>query len=299
MLDSDHPAPEDGREAEQAGIQSVEVGARVLGALASLTAVGSPPMLKTLAEHAGMPPAKAHRYVVSLVRSGLVEREPVTGRYRLGPKARQIGIVALQSMDVMRLGIQELPAVRDRVGHTVALAIWAYHGPTIILVEEVRTSIAVSAHVGQIMPLLSSATGRAFGAWGPDSQVRPMLMDELDRGQGLRPASSIKSVAQAEALFRSIREQGVASVQGDLNPLISALSAPVFDFRGELVAAISTLGPSAIFDTDPEGQPSHALRQAAEEFSASLGYRLPPSPSKTDVPSAPNTVSSGGGRVKR
>lgn len=298
MLDSDHSASQDGREAEQAGIQSVEVGARVLGALASLTAVGAAPMLKTLAEHAGMPPAKAHRYVVSLMRSGLVEREPSTGRYRLGPKARQIGIVALQSMDVMRLGIQELPAIRDQVGHTVVLAIWAYHGPTIILVEEVRTSIAVSAHVGQIMPLLSSATGRAFGAWGPDSQIRPMLADELARGQGLRPASSIKSMEQAEALFRSIREQGVASVQGDLNPLISALSAPVFDFRGELVAAISTLGPSAVFDTAPGGRPSLALRQAAEVLSASLGYRPQSSSLTVDAPQTPDAALSGARRGK-
>jgi len=288
--DTAEPAPERDS-AEQTGIQSVETGMRILTALASLTAVGSPPMLKTLAEHAGMPPAKAHRYVVSLARSGLVEKEPLSGRYRLGPMARQIGIVALQSLDVMRLAIQQLPVIRERMGHTVALAIWAHHGPTIVLVEEVWTSVTVSIRVGQIMPLLSSATGRAFGAWAPRALTEPRIAAELTAGPGARPASRIRTAAQAEALFRGIRGRGIASVEGDLNPLIHALSAPVFDFRGVMVGALSSLGPSTAFDTDPQGRLGQVLRQAAADLSHGLGCHtpepgqaLPPGPASSAGP---------------
>src|SRR5690606_23044127 len=88
----------------QAGTQSVETGIRLLSSLAELSLLGPPPMLKILAAAAGMPPAKAHRYLVSFIRTSLVERDPVSGRYRLGAMARHIGLTAIRSLDAVRLG---------------------------------------------------------------------------------------------------------------------------------------------------------------------------------------------------
>jgi DNA-binding IclR family transcriptional regulator len=62
--------------------------------------------------------------------------------------ARQIGIAALKSLDVVRFANTRLPQVRDELQQTAALAIWAYHSPTIIAVDEVRRPVMVSAHVG-------------------------------------------------------------------------------------------------------------------------------------------------------
>ena len=66
----------------QQGVQSVEVGLRLFKVLAAASA---PLMLKDLAAAARMPPAKAHRYLVSLSRAGLVEQNSATGLYDLGP----------------------------------------------------------------------------------------------------------------------------------------------------------------------------------------------------------------------
>lgn len=64
------------------GIQSIEVGGQLLIALAHH---GRPLALKDLAREAGMPPAKAHPYLVSFIKLGLVEQEAGGGRYGLGP----------------------------------------------------------------------------------------------------------------------------------------------------------------------------------------------------------------------
>lgn len=258
---------------EQIGIQSVETGMRIVAALADLTSAGPPPMLKTLAAQAGMPPAKAHRYIVSFMRTGLIERDPLSGRYRPGPMARQIGIAALQSLDVMRLSFGLLPSVRDQLGHTVGLAIWAYHGPTVVLVEEVQSAITISVRVGQVMPILTSATGRAFGAWAPRSQTAALLKSEFETAREPRPASSIHTIEEAEALFRLIRAQGIAYTAGGHNPLINALSAPIFDYRGTLVGALLSLGPSNSFDINPTGRTAEILKTAAIALSQSLGYK--------------------------
>ena len=69
------------RRKSQQGIQSIEVGARFSSAGAGPT---RPQMLRDLAATAQMPAAKAHRYLVSFARMGLVEQQADTGLYDLG-----------------------------------------------------------------------------------------------------------------------------------------------------------------------------------------------------------------------
>lgn len=255
---------------EQMGIQSVETGLHLLGVIARLTTLGPAPMLKTIAAEASMHPAKAHRYIVSFIRGGAVERDPANGRYRLGPAARQLGIAALQGLDVVRLGYARLPGIRDTLEQTVALAIWAFHGPTMVAVEEMRRPVMVSTRVGEVMPLLASATGRVYGAWASRAVIGEMLAGELATGAGQR--AGIVTVADAEALFARTRAEGVGSVIGGLNPVISALSAPILDHRGTIVAALSSLGPTKDFDARPTSTLATGLRAAADALSRELGY---------------------------
>src|SRR5207302_9961894 len=84
---------------QRAGINSLEVGLR----LARVLAQESWPLpLKDLAARAQMAPAKAHRYLVSLIRAGLAEQALETGRYRLRPFALERGLSPLGSTGVLK-----------------------------------------------------------------------------------------------------------------------------------------------------------------------------------------------------
>ena len=97
-----------------------------------------------------------------------------------------------------------------------------------------------------------------------------MLRRELT---GARKAkSAVTTAAAADALFAQIRADGVGTVIGGLNPVISAVSAPIFDYRGTLVAALSSLGPSDEFDARPNSPLAQAVRRAADGISRELGY---------------------------
>ena len=93
----------DGAEADgdkaRAGIQSVEVGFALLQVLAQGPGAW---MLRDLAARAGMPAAKAHRYLVSFQRLGLVVQDSRTTRYDLGPAALQLGLSARARLDGVR-----------------------------------------------------------------------------------------------------------------------------------------------------------------------------------------------------
>ena len=74
---------------DRQGIQSIEVGFRLLNVLA---ATNRPMMLRDIAKGAGMPAAKAHRYMVSFLRIGIVEQDSSSGRYDLGAYALELGL---------------------------------------------------------------------------------------------------------------------------------------------------------------------------------------------------------------
>ncbi len=258
---------------EQAGVQSIETGMRLLGALADLTFDGPPPMLKDLAAAAKIAPAKAHRYLVSFSRTDLVERDFATGRYRLGPRARRIGISAIRSLDVVRQASAKVPDICAKLKHSAAVAIWTHNGPTIVWVEDVRRPVTVSTRVGEILPILSSATGRVFGAWLPRSVTTDLITREIAANRRSNDGALITKSADADALFAQVRAAGVGWTIGGLNKTISAVSTPIFDFRGVIVAAVALLGPIDEFDADPQGPLAAGLREASDEISTALGYK--------------------------
>lgn len=257
-------------ESGKLGIQSIEIGMRLLATLVEHAFDNPPPMLKTLAANAGMPPAKAHRYMVSLLRCELVERDPHSGRYRLGAMARLVGLRAIQSLDVIKVAGARLPTMCADLGHSLALAIWAYEGPTIIAVEEARRPITIGTRVGEVMPMLSSATGKIFGAWLPETMTRGRIQAEIARTSGSSDLPIGKTAI--DQLFATVRATGVGWTEGGINPTINAVSAPIFDYRGVLVAALSTLGPAHDLDVSPDGSVATQLRKFAGEISADLGY---------------------------
>lgn len=263
---------------DASGVQAIETGMRLLGALAQ---PGAPQMLKTLAERAGMPPAKAHRYLVSFARTGLVQRDPATGRYLLGPAAVQIGLAALQLLDPVRVATPMLPHIRDELEELAALAIWGDYGPTIVRSEEPLRPVLVSVRPGFVLPLLASASGKVFAAWLPRTITGPYIERELAEAR-IRDTKGIpKTMAQVESLLDEVRRHGMGRQTGELNAGFHGLSAPVFDHHGALVAAIATVGPAGGLDIRWNGRTARKLRTAAQKVSHVLG-RVPQEPGAED-----------------
>ena len=150
------------------GVQSLEVGISILRAMA---AGKRSMMLKDIAQAADMPPSKAHRYLVSLIRTGLVEQDRLTSRYDLGPFALNLGLVALDRVDRIRLGLAAITELRDVTNETIALAVWNDNGPVIVRWERPRKPITVNVLTGTNLRLLSSAAGRVFSAWLPEAAM--------------------------------------------------------------------------------------------------------------------------------
>jgi len=257
---------------ERAGIQSVEVGFALLDVLAQAP---GPLMLRDLASAAGMSAAKAHRYLVSFQRLNLVVQDANT-RYELGPATLRLGLATLSRLDAVKLARERLPTLMDQTGHTLALAVWGNHGPTLVHWQEAPLAMPVSLRLGDVMPLLSSATGRCFAAYmghgGAADKASPMIDAELAMARKLGRSDLPSTPAQVQAMNIETRAQGLGRVVNVLLPGISGFCAPVFDADGHLALGVVSLGSTATLDTDWRGPVAQALRAFAVQLSFDLGW---------------------------
>lgn len=255
---------------ERAGIQSVEVGFALLQVLAQAP---GPLMLRDLAGAAGMSAAKAHRYLVSFQRLQLVVQDAGSTRYDLGPAALKLGLASLSRLDAVKLARERIGAWMEQIGHTLALAVWGNHGPTIVHWEESPQAVTVNLRLGDVMPLLSSAPGRCFAAYLSKEAIAPAFKDEIARAQKQGRTDVPLSMAEVRALLDEVRRRGAARVIDVLLPGIVGFCAPVFDSDGHMVLGIVALGAAGTLDRDWDGAVDLPLRSAAAQLSGDLGYR--------------------------
>ncbi|KVM61256.1 IclR family transcriptional regulator [Burkholderia ubonensis] len=259
----------DNGEKVRSGIQSIEVGFRLLDVL---TSEPRAMMLRDLAQRAGMSPAKAHRYLVSFSRLGVVSQDPVSGRYELGGFALQMGLARLARVDGVKLARIALTELRDRLDQTVGIAVWGNQGPTIVHWMESSHPAKASLKLGDVMPLLGSATGLLFAAYLPRGKTAAMIERELADTRRSPHHGGPRTLAEVDAALADVRAHAAARVEGMLLPTIHAFCMPVFDAVGELALAILALGHEGTFDIAWGGEIDTALRACAQKLSYELGY---------------------------
>src|SRR5688572_9863443 len=254
---------------ERAGIQSVEVGFALLDVLSK---AAGPLMLRDLAAAAGMSAAKAHRYLVSFQRLQLVVQDASSTRYDLGPASLKLGLASLSRLDAVKLARERITPLMEQIGHTLALAVWGNQGPTIVHWEESPHAVTVNLRLGDVMPLLTSATGRCFAAYLSKEAITPLLKDEIARAQKQGRADVPASLAEARVMLDKVRERGAARVVDTLLPGIVGFCVPVFDSDGHIALGIVALGPTGTFDPEWDGAVDRPLRAAAQQLSSDLGH---------------------------
>jgi DNA-binding IclR family transcriptional regulator len=253
---------------QQIGVQSVEIAGRLLKTLAQL---GGPQTLKDFSAAAGLSPAKAHRYLVSLIREGLIEQSSIDGRYDFGGAAREIGRAAINRLDIMRIGAPLLVDLRNVLQQTVFLGVWGNEGPTVLYWLDVPRPVSVIIRPGSILPLLTSALGLVCAAYLPPDLTKRRIAKEIAEHKRSGLDFAVKSEAEAARKLADVRARGFSLVRGDLIRGIDAMAVPVLDFKKDLVAVLAAVGPSKSIDVSSNGKSIRELKLAAKKFVSLIG----------------------------
>ena len=234
---------------EQRGIQSIDVGGKLLATLLAKTA---PMMLKDLSEQAGVASAQAHAYLSSFKRLDLVVQDQADGRYALGPLALHLGLSYMTSYAPLRAAREAVHKIEEATGFMTLLIVWSNGAPTAIEVRPGRESLNVNVQPGSVFPVTGSSVGFVFAAFMPKTVIAPRRESELAGTQTrggqwhVPPKDFAKRVSDAKLC-------GFAFLAGQPIFGINSLAAPVFTNDGEFVAAIMVLGNEDSMDLACEG----------------------------------------------
>lgn len=255
----------DNGEGQTGGIQSLDAALRLLHAMSERR---SPVSLSELARECQMPPSKVHRYLASFQRAGLVAQAARSGKYDLGAGAVSLGLSALARLDFVNRASDALPDLCTESGLTSLLAVWGNQGATVVRWERSATPTVTSMGLGTTLPLLHSATGRAFLTWAPPAPLKAIWDAEL-RNARKNPAI-LNDLAPngrgLEKLIETIRAQGYASVDGKFIPGLVAIAAPILDWQGEAQAVVTLVGTDPAV-TQPDSEAVRLLTAFCKELS--------------------------------
>lgn len=253
----------------QRGIQSVEVGGRVLLALAQAR---GPLALSDLAAAAQIAPGQAHAYLVSLSRLGLIKRDELSGRYEPGPLSLRLGLLHLENQPAFRAAVPRAAALAEAIGLSVAICIAGPQGPTIVRYEHAGFPLHVNLHVGTVMSLPATSTGRVFCAYLPREAVEAMWANQSGGASSGKIAAMMPANERAafEATLAAIRTRGLETSVDAPSPGISSLSAPVLDTDGRLSLALTVIGSTGAIDVAADGAIARAVLAAAHDIGAEL-----------------------------
>ena len=278
------------------GVQSAEVGGRILVAMVQ---AGRPLMLRDLAAGAEVAPAQAHAYLVSFRKLGLVEQDPATGRYQLGPFALQLGLARMRISHPLRLVGEAAAELAAEHGLMVTISVWGTFGPTIVQVQEAVDQVHVNVRAGAVYSITGTATGRVFGAYMPAKQVAPRLEAELAEGSRSQRVGNPASRARFEREVARVRRQGYAVAEGSPVPGINGIAAPVFDHSGQMQLAVTLIGPGTAVSAAPDSPQVAALLDFTRRFSAQLGHDSDRSGPAEEETAGPRRVAATGGARRR
>ncbi len=251
------------------GNRSIVVAVSLLRVIASL---GRSATLTEIASAAGMSAPRAHRYLLGLANTRLVEHSPISGRYDLGSEIVELGVAALGKVDAVRFASEALAPLAEETGLAALITVWGTNGPTVIRCEQAQLASSMRVREGRNLSLLRSASGRVFLAYLPDATVAPFVARELDAASKGRPKPETVSGKTLEALRAEVRRRGIGRGIGEETPSVAVLAAPVFSANGRLALSIGLISAIGGFDTGYKGEPAMALKRTAAELSRRLGY---------------------------
>jgi len=224
--------------------------------------------VSTIARTLGLSKAVVFRIVQSLTAKGILALDEKTRAYRLGPAAAALGARSLQSMDLLRDARDSLVELRDGTGETATLAVLLGHSRVYLDQVASQNELKVTVELGARLPLHVGSVGRAMLAFASPSLVDEVLSQPL-------VALSAASVTDRDELLRllnSARAEGVATSISERRVETASISSPIFDFRGDVLGAVSICLPVSRFTPELIADATPKVRAAADDVSTRMGW---------------------------
>ena len=246
-------------------IQAIERATSILRVLLSNPGGLS---LDELSLRTGLHRATTYRILMNLVQEGFVERDHST-TYKLGPLCIQLGGASLRGLSWKDIAEPIMNEITEQTQESVYL--WVRNRWEVVCIASSPSPHAIQhyGYVGQTFPLCAGESGRLIMAYLSEEEAQSCLTDGLStlpRFPG--------TITEEDALLKDlegIRKKGYCVSKMEVSHDGVGISAPIKDYRGSIIAAISLVGPANRITDDCLPGLISLVTDGARRISALLG----------------------------
>ena len=214
-------------------------------------------------------PSTTHRILDTLKHWGYVEQEPNNQEYQLGLKVLELGMAKLQQIDLVREATPYLKELVNQGNETVHLGVLEEGEVLYLAKEESSQTIRMCSYVGKRAPLHCTALGKVLLAFLPEEERKNILeQKELPR----LTDNTITDRNKLEKELSKIQKQGFALDQEENEKDVRCIAAPIRNYQGKVIAAISISSPAFRIDEKVQNNLKVALIETSRKISKRLGY---------------------------
>ncbi|HWO98717.1 MAG TPA: IclR family transcriptional regulator [Bacillus sp. (in: firmicutes)] len=221
-----------------------------------------------IVQFSGIPKTSVYRMVMSLEGMGLLDKDG-DGKYSLGLLFLQFGHLVADRLDIRQVALPIMQKLHDKVGEAVNLII--RDGKEAIYIEKLDTKQRVRLYtaIGRRTPLYAGACSRVILAFLPYDE-REQYLEQVE----LKSIASgtITDKERLRLLLEESQKTGYTVSHSELENYISAVAAPIFDYKGCIIAGISIAGLDVNYQKEMLPPLVEKVKSAALEISQKFGY---------------------------
>jgi len=247
--------------------------------------------LTEISEGTALNTTTCYRIVSHLAAEGYLNRDEKRN-YRLGSRILQIAATYDDQSTLRKIAGPHLRRLVQRTGESVNLIV--VRGSIVHYVEVLESphEFRIVGHVGLRRPIHATAVGKAVLAFLPEKERNKTL--KSIRFQRLT-SRTIDNPRTLLSHLQLIRDQGFAVDDEETLLGVRCIGAPIFNWRREVVAAVSIAAPAARLSMPMTARVAEVVKETALAISVHIGFagRLPaeaegaaPSESVSSVPAA-------------
>ena len=253
----------------RASVQSLDRALQLLDIIADADGLS----LADVAKKSDLAPSTVHRILGTLENHGHVRVDPDTGHWLIGVAAFRVGSAFLRSRNLVAMSRAGMRQLMDATGETVNLGI--EEDGDVVFVAQIESHAPIRAFFrpGRRTAIHASGIGKALLATMPDEQVAEIFATKKPAAFTPKTITGHKAM-QAE--LATSRARGWALDDEEQTPGMRCVAAPIFNERGETIAAISISGPTVRMSDDRLAELSAAVAGAARRITEESGGYPPP-----------------------
>ena len=220
----------------------------------------------------GLHRSTAHRILMALEYNDLIKQNPSTGKYHLGIKLFKLGHQAVSQLNLREICRPFLSRLMNDTKETIHLAV--LDDDQVLYLDKVEGphALRMPSRVGRHIPTYCTSLGKAMLSCLDDQEVKSIL-----RRQTLKPhtENTVKNINQLLADLGSVRKRGYAVDNEEIEIGLRCVGAPLRDYTGGMVGAISVAAPSARLSEKNTPVIGRMVIAIAAGISEKLGFEKP------------------------